>query len=256
MSRTHSIIQLNLTTSDQKRRRALAHYEELARIGKVLASPVRLRLLDLLRQGSRNVDELAEAAGATVANSSRHLQQMRSARLVQAEREGKNVRYRIADESVSTAYGLLRGLAESVLPEMEVLRRELGALEPGEREELLGRIARSEVTLVDARPVEEYRAGHLPGARSIPLDELPGRVHEIPREAEVVAYCRGPYCPMASRAVEILSAAGYRARHLDLGVPDLRARLVPVTASEESRPALPRAVHRSRSTPRKQRKVP
>jgi len=243
-------------SSDRRRRRALAHYEELARIGKVLASPVRLRLLDVLRQGSRNVDELAEAAGATVANSSRHLQQMRSARLVSAEREGKNVRYRIADESVSTAYGLLRGLAESILPEMDVLRRELGALEAGEREELLGRIARSEVTLVDARPVEEYRAGHLPGARSMPLDELPGRVHEIPRDREVVAYCRGPYCPMATRAVEILCAAGYRARHLDLGVPDLRARSVPITESEESRRAKPTAGRRSRSTPRKQRKVP
>ena len=244
-----------MIVSDHRRRRALAHYEELARIGKVLASPVRLRLLDLLRQGSRNVDELAEAAGATVANSSRHLQQMRSARLVQAERQGKNVRYRIADESVSAAYGLLRGLAESILPEMDVLRRELGALEAGEREDLLGRIARSEVTLVDTRPVEEFRAGHLPGARSMPLEELPGRVHEIPREREVVAYCRGPYCPVATRAVEILCAAGYRARHLDLGIPDLRARSVPVTTSEEPRRAQPRAVRRSRSTPRKPRKI-
>ena len=153
------------------RRRALAHYDELARIGKVLSSPVRLRLLDLLRQGSRNVDELAEAADVTVANSSRHLQQMRSARLVHADREGKNVRYRIADEKVSRAFGLLRGLAESLLPEMELLRREMGALDPAERDELLGRILRGEVTLVDTRPVEEYRAGHLPGARSIPLEE-------------------------------------------------------------------------------------
>jgi DNA-binding transcriptional ArsR family regulator/rhodanese-related sulfurtransferase len=246
---------LNVTASDQRRRRALAHYEELARIGKVLASPVRLRLLDLLRQGSRNVDELAEAAGATVANSSRHLQQMRSARLVRAEREGKNVRYRIADESVSAAYGLLRGLAESVLPEMDLLRRELGALEAGEREELLGRIARSEVTLVDTRPVEEFRAGHLPGARSMPLEELPGRVHEIPREREVVAYCRGPYCPMATRAVEILRAAGYRARHLDLGIPDLRARAVAITSGEGAERVKRPAGRRSRPPPRKPRKI-
>lgn len=224
-----------MITSGQSHRRALAHYDELARIGKVLASPVRLRLLDLLRQGSRNVDELAEAADETVANSSRHLQQMRSARLVHAEREGKNVRYRIADESVSSAFGMLRGLAETLLPELELLRRELGALEAGEREELLGRIARSEVTLVDTRPAEEYRAGHLPGARSMPLDELAGRVHEIPREREVVAYCRGPYCPMATRAVEILCAAGYRARHLDLGVPDLRARSVPRSTKRKPR---------------------
>jgi DNA-binding transcriptional ArsR family regulator len=223
-----------MSGTNLSRRRALAHYEELARIGKALSSPVRLRLLDLLRQGSRNVDELAVAADVTVANSSRHLQQMRSARLVRAEREGKHVRYRIADEQVSRAFGLLRGLAESILPEMELLRREMGALDAGERDELLGRILRDEVTLVDTRPVEEYRAGHLPGARSIPLEELPGRVGEIPRDREVVAYCRGPYCPMASQAVAILSAAGFRARHLDLGVPDLPPR--------------------SRSTPRDKRK--
>lgn len=243
-----------MTAINHSRRRALAHYDELARIGKVLASPVRLRLLDLLRQGSRNVDELAEAAGATVANSSRHLQQMRSARLVHAEREGKNVRYRIADESVSSAFGMLRGLAETLLPELELLRRELGALDAGEREELLGRIARGEVTLVDTRPAEEYRAGHLPGARSMPLDELPGRVHEIPREREVVAYCRGPYCPMATRAVEILCAAGYRARHLDLGVPDLRARSVPVVEAEPLGAKRPGGI-RPRSTKRKPRKT-
>ena len=241
-----------MNSPDLSRRRALAHYDELARIGKALSSPVRLRLLDLLRQGSRNVDELAAAADATVANSSRHLQQMRSARLVRAERDGKNVRYRIADESVSSAYGLLRGLAESLLPEMDLLRRELGVLGAAEREELLGRIARDEVTLVDTRPVEEYRAGHLPGARSVPLDELPGRVHEIPREREVVAYCRGPYCPLATRAVRILRAAGYRARHLDLGVPDLRARAVPMTTSEE--PGRERRPAVRRSTPRKPRK--
>jgi DNA-binding transcriptional ArsR family regulator/rhodanese-related sulfurtransferase len=214
-----------MDVSAQTRRRALAHYDELARIGKALSSPVRLRLLDLLRQGSRNVDELAAAAEETVANSSRHLQQMRSAKLVRAEREGKHVRYRIADEQVERAFGLLRGLAESILPEMDVLRREMGGLDPSERDELLGRILRGEVTLVDTRPAEEYQAGHLPGARSVPLDELARRVDEIPRDREVVAYCRGPYCPMATRAVEILSAAGFRARHLDLGAPDLRPRL-------------------------------
>ncbi len=119
-----------MDVSPQTRRRALAHYDELARIGKALSSPVRLRLLDLLRQGSRNVDELAAAAEETVANSSRHLQQMRSAKLVRAEREGKHVRYRIADEQVERAFGLLRGLAESILPEMDVLRREMGGSIP------------------------------------------------------------------------------------------------------------------------------
>jgi rhodanese-related sulfurtransferase/predicted transcriptional regulator len=205
---------------------ALAHYGELARIGKAFASPVRLQLLDLLRQGARNVEDLAEAAGLSVANSSQHLQQMRAARLVQAERQGKHVAYRLADEGVSLVFGALRRLAEALLPEMDRLRRELGVLAEEEREELLGLIRSGQVTLLDVRPEEEYRAGHLPGARSIPLAQLPARLSEIPRGREVVAYCRGPYCPMASDAVAVLSAAGFRARHLDLGVPDLRRRRI------------------------------
>lgn len=207
------------------RRLALSHYGELARIGKAFASPVRLQLLDLLRQGSRNVEDLARAAGLSVANSSQHLQQMRAARLVEAERNGKHVAYRLADEGVSRIFRALRGLAEDLLPEMDRLRRELGVLAPEEREALLQRIRAGGVTLLDVRPAEEYRAGHLPGARSIPLDELPARLGEIPRGREVVAYCRGPYCPMATDAVAVLTGAGYRARHLDLGVADLRTRL-------------------------------
>lgn len=211
------------------RRRAAAHYDEVARIGKILASPVRLRLLDILRQGARNVVELAEAADESVANSSRHLQLMRSARLVRSERDGKNVRYAIAGENVSRAFGLLRGLAEEILPEMELLRREMGALDPAEREALLARIRAGEVTLVDTRPAREFEAGHLPGARSIPLDELSRRLHEIPRDRDVVACCRGPYCTLAAEAVAILAAAGFRARHLDLGVPDIEPGLAAST---------------------------
>ena len=208
---------------------ALTHYGELARIGKVLASPVRLQLLDLLRQGPLNVEALAEAAGVSVANASQHLQQMRSARLVATERRGQQVEYRLADESVSFLFGALRELAEALLPELDRLRRELHALSPEEREELLSRIRRGEVTLLDVRPAHEYRAGHLPGARSIPLAELSSRLDELPRDREVVAYCRGPYCPLASEAVAVLAAAGYRARHLDLGVPELRRRFRVIT---------------------------
>lgn len=212
------------TSSAIARRAALAHYDELARIGKVLASPVRLRLLDLLRQGSRNVESLAQAAGISVANSSQHLQQMRAARLVEADKQGQRVEYRLASEGVSQVFGALRDLAEAVLPEMDRLGRDLGTLGGGERQGLLARIRNGEVTLLDVRPVEEYRADHLPGARSIPLPELRARLGEIPRGREVVAYCRGPYCDMASEAVAVLRTAGYRASHLDLGVPDLRAR--------------------------------
>jgi len=209
-----------VTSQESRRRSALAHYGEVARLGKAMASPVRLQLLDLLRQGARTVEDLAGATGVTVANSSRHLQQMRSARLVTAAREGRHVRYRLADGGVSVAFGMLRGLAETLLPEMDRLRRELGALEPAEREALLHDLHRGRGTLLDVRPLAEYEAGHLPGARSIPLDELRSRLHEVPRDRLVVAYCRGPYCPLALDAAEILTQAGYRARHLDLGVPD------------------------------------
>lgn len=216
-----------------RRTSALAHYGELARIGKALASPVRLRLLDLLRQGARTVDALAEAAGVSVANSSQHLQHMRRARLVEAERDGQFVTYRLAGDAVSRVFVAVRELAEAVLPEMDRLRRDLGALGEEERSALLGRIASGEVTLLDVRPREEYRAGHLPGARSIPLDELPARRGELPPDREVVAYCRGPYCSMAADAVAVLRSNGFRARHLDLGIPDLRARHLRIVAGDE-----------------------
>jgi len=224
-----------IATDSPARVLARSHYGELARIGKALGSPIRLQLLDLLRQGARTVESLAEAAGISVANSSQHLQQMRSARLVSAERKGKHVEYRLSDESVSEAFGTLRDLAELLLPEMRQLQGELGVLEPAERRELLERIRAGAVTLLDVRPPEEFEAGHLPGARSVPLAELPGRLREIPRDREVVAYCRGPYCTMATEAAALLRAAGFTARPLDLGVPDLSRRRVRPSASPRTR---------------------
>jgi rhodanese-related sulfurtransferase len=244
---------IELTTINQSA--AVAHYGELARIGKALGSPVRLRLLDLLRQGTRTVEALAAAAGESVANSSQHLQHMRAAGLVAAERRGQHVEYRIAGERVSSVFAALRALGESILPELSRLRRELGALPAEERRELLARIRAGEVTLVDVRPEEEYRAGHLPGARSIPLGELRERLGELPRRGEVVAYCRGPYCPFARDAAAILEAAGFRARHLDLGVPDLRLLRFPVAreAPSRARSAARRRPLRSTRTRRKNR---
>lgn len=212
---------MNEIATSSSRALARAHYGELARIGKALGSPIRLQLLDLLRQGARTVEALADEAGISVANSSQHLQQMRSARLVSAERKGKHVEYRLADESVSDAFGTLRDLAALLLPEMHELRRQLGVLDPAERRDILERVRTGAVTLLDVRPAEEFRAGHLPGARSVPLAELADRLGELPREREVVAYCRGPYCSMATEAAALLRAAGFTARHLDLGVPDL-----------------------------------
>ena len=203
------------------RHAALAHYGEIARLGKALASPVRLQLTDLLRQGPRTVEALAAAAGISVANCSRHLQQLRAARLVGAARDGRHVEYRLTDAGVSAAFATLRGLAEALLPEMDRLRRELGVLAPEEREAVLAELRGGRCTLVDVRPASEYRAGHLPGARSIPLEELPARLADLPRSRPVIAYCRGPYCHLAVDAVALLRAAGFRARHLDLGVPDL-----------------------------------
>lgn len=233
---------------EPRRPASQSHYAELARIGKALASPVRLRLLDLLRQGSRTVEALAEEAGVSVANSSQHLQHMRAARLVEAERDGHFVKYRLADDGVSRVFAAVRDLAETLLPEMDGLRRELGGLGREERAALLERVASGEVTLLDVRPVDEYRAGHLPGARSIPLRELRARQGELPHDREVVAYCRGPYCSMARDAVDVLRSLGYRARHLDLGVPDLRVRRARIAEGDDGavrRP--PRAAPRSRS---------
>ena len=221
-----------MSKHETRRGAALAHYGELARLGKAFASAARLQLLDLLRQGPRNVEDLADAAGLTTANASRHLQQMRSARVVDAVRDGRHISYRLAGDAVSRAFGELRGLAEALLPELDRLGRELDVLEPAARDELLARVRRGQVTLLDVRPAQEYRAGHLHGARSIPLGELPARLAELPRGSEVVAYCRGPYCPMATEAVDVLVAAGFRARHLDLGVPDLRARSHPVATGD------------------------
>jgi rhodanese-related sulfurtransferase/DNA-binding transcriptional ArsR family regulator len=203
------------------RRAGLAHYGEIARLGKALASPVRLQLTDLLRQGPRTVEALAEAAGLQLANCSRHLQQLRAARLVATERMGRHVQYRLTDAGVAAAFAMLRGLAEALLPEMDRLRRSLQGLTPDERQEVLAELRGGRSTLLDVRPAEEYRAGHLPGARSIPLGELAARLGELPRSRPVIAYCRGPYCHLAVDAVELLRAAGLRARHLDLGVADV-----------------------------------
>ncbi len=196
-------------------------------MGKAVASPRRLELLDLLCQGPRTVDELAKQAGQSLPNTSHHLQVLRAARLVEAEREGLFVTYRLADEKVCAFFSALRGLAESRLAEVELVRREYlesrGAMEPIPRAELLDRVSRGEVTVLDVRPHDEYAAGHIPGALSVPLDRLGSFLDQLPRDREVVAYCRGPYCVLALDAVDMLSGHGFSATRLEDSVADWQA---------------------------------
>jgi len=213
-----------------------AIYEQLARIGKSLASGPRLEILDVLCQSPRGVDELAKQVGQSIANTSHHLQVLRAARLVDARKNGVHVTYRLADQEVSTFYRSLRMLAESRLLEIEQVSSNFlqarGSMEAIDRESLVARVRDGAVTVLDVRPEEEYRAGHLPGAVSVPLADLENRLTEIPKQREVVAYCRGPYCVMALDAVVLLRAHGFNATHMAEGVPDWRARGLPVEAAQ------------------------
>lgn len=209
--------------------RAKEHvYEQFARIGKAVASPKRLELLDLLSQGPRTVEALANAAGLSIANASQHLQVLRGARLVDAEKRGLFVEYRLADADVERFFAALQALAETRLEELgEVARAYLGArdtMEPVDRERLRRRVRDGEVTVLDVRPPEEYRAGHIPGALNVPLSEIRKRLRDLPRGREIVAYCRGPYCVMAVKAVEILNKQGFSAHRMEDGVVEWRAR--------------------------------
>ncbi len=203
-------------------------YEQFARVGKAISAPKRLELLDLLCQSPRTVEALAEQAAISVANASQHLQVLRTARLVDAEKKGLYVEYRLADEEVCRFFFALRGLAESRLAEVDQVAREYftqrGVMEAVEGGELMRRVNSGEVTVLDVRPLEEYRAGHIPGALSIPVDELKARLKELSKEREVVAYCRGPYCVMAVEAVQLLGKKGFKAHRMDQGVVDWRAR--------------------------------
>jgi rhodanese-related sulfurtransferase len=203
-------------------------FEQLARIGKATAAPKRLELLDLLCQAPRTVEALAELSDLSVANASQHLKVLRQARLVTAEKKGLHVEYRPADAQVGLFFHALRSLAGARLAELEQVTRQYldhrGAMEPARGDELLRRVRAGEVTVLDVRPPEEYRAGHIPGAISVPIAELEKRVAELPKDREIVAYCRGPYCVWAIDAVEILHKRGLRAHRMELGVLDWRAR--------------------------------
>jgi len=213
-----------------------AIYEQFARIGKSVSSPKRLELLDLLCQGERTVEVLAKESGMTVANASQHLQVLRTARLVEAEKEGLYVIYRLADQTVCEFFHAMRVLAESQLAEVEQIKRRFlegrEGMQPVDRKALLKLMREEAVTVLDVRPVEEYNAGHIPGALSIPLKELSLHLSELPHDQEIVAYCRGPYCVLSIDAVEMLRAKGFRAVRLEEGVQDLRALGFPIAVNE------------------------
>jgi len=201
-----------------------AVFEAIAVMGKALASPRRLELLELLAQAPRTVADLAAASGQTIANTSQHLQALHAAGLVDREREGTHVRYAIAGERALGVWLTLRNASAAQLGEVErAARNYLGdEVERIGRDELLERLRRGDVVLVDVRPPEEFAAGHIEGARSIPIDELERRLGELPAGLEVIAYCRGPFCAYAHDAVRRLRAHGREARRLDEGWPEWR----------------------------------
>jgi len=212
-------------------------YDQLSRLGHALSSASRLALLDVLRQGPRTVEVLSREVGLSLANASQHLKVLRQARLVEAEKRGTHVSYRLGGPAVDDFYRALRTLAETRLAEVQEIARgfmeERGSLEAVGTRALLERMRAGEVTILDVRPIEEYRAGHIRGAVSIPLNELKKRLKELPKGREIVAYCRGPYCVLAPQAVSLLQARGRRAVAMADGVAEWRARGLPVAVGEE-----------------------
>ena len=213
-------------------------YGQLARVGKALASPHRLELLELLAQGERTVDSLAGETSMSIASTSQHLQALREGGLVESRKQGLFVHYRLADPTVFELARALRVVAETRLAELErVVRDHFGERsepEPVMMAELVERARSGSVIIIDTRPASEYSAGHIAGAISVPIDELQERLKQLPKNKEYVAYCRGPYCAYADRAVELLRANGRRARRLDQGFPEWKASGLPI---EVTRPA-------------------
>lgn len=210
-------------------------YDQFARVGKALGAARRLELLDLLGQAPRTVDALGELAGMSIANTSQHLQVLRAAGLVESERRGLFVTYRLASPAVAELFLGLRSLAESRLAEVDRIKK--GFFTNGEgidgidRKELLERVRRGQAVLLDVRPLEEFNAAHLAGAISIPHDELKRRLAELPKRQQIVAYCRGPYCVFAAEAVKLLRARGFKATRIEDGVAEWRAHGLPLESA-------------------------
>lgn len=207
-------------------------YEQVARLGKAVSSPKRLELIEVLSQGEKTVEQLALATDISVKLASAHLKALKSARLVEARRAGKNIFYGVADSAVSDLWVSLRALAEDRLLELRAAIKDLishpAELAPVDGKALLAQARRGEIVVIDVRPAAEYRAAHLPHARSLPLSEIKSRLDELPRRKPVVAYCRGPFCLMAKEAVALLNKKGINASRVELGVAEWRAAGLPL----------------------------
>jgi ArsR family transcriptional regulator len=207
-------------------------FEHLAVVARALGHGARLELLDFLAQGERSVEDLAEVSGLSVANTSKHLQQLKAAGLVQAQRDGKYIRYTLRDERVLDAVAALRAIAQAHLGAVEDLvasyLKGRDALEPVPAADLLERVRDGLVTVLDVRPPEEFAQGHVAGALNVPLDRLQERLRDLPPDREVVAYCRGPWCVLSFEAVGRLREAGFAARRLQDGLPEWRRAGLPV----------------------------
>jgi len=233
-------------------------YGELTRIAKALSSPSRLQLVVLLAQGERTVESLAREIGLPMANVSHHLQALRESRLVEGRKEGLYVHYRLAGPDVFELVDMLRRVGERRLAEVDrIVKSYLGArdgLEPVRREELLRRAEEGTAIVLDVRPQEEFQAGHITGAISVPLDRLKDHLADLPKKREIVAYCRGPYCVMAFEAVRLLRAHGRVARRLEEGFPEWKAAGLPVTSETViGRKRAPTQDRRKRARPRVER---
>jgi rhodanese-related sulfurtransferase/DNA-binding transcriptional ArsR family regulator len=215
--------------------RKTALYEQFARVGKALANPARLELLDLLAQGERSVDDLAGTAQMKVSNTSAQLRMLAAAGLVASRRDGVKVYYRLAHQGVTALTGQVQDFAASRLAEAEHAARgylgDVAALEPVAQGELARRLRAGQVLVLDVRPEAEYAAGHIPGAVNVPHDQLAARLAELPAGTDIVAYCRGRYCVFAPDAVRFLRARGFSARPLNGGLPGWRLAGLPVTAA-------------------------
>jgi len=207
-------------------------YQAIGRVAAALGSAGRLQILEFVAQGERSVDVLAAMTGLSVANTSKHLQALRQAGLVNARKEGLRVYYSLAGDDVSLLLSALRGVAEHRAADVEKLLQTWLAhrdeLEPVPARDVLKRLRNGLVTLLDVRPEEEYAAGHLPGAINVPIDRLESYLSKLPKRKEVVAYCRGPYCLMSFEAVAKLRKRGFKARRLEDGYPEWRAAGLPV----------------------------